>query len=423
MRSLPFGLRQATLGPRHQHNGVCVGPGHAQAGRRIRVQQQAGAVGRQFGDGCRETQRRIDLGHKGPAALLGSAGGDPEPVFTPSRCPLSGDSHDAAFAAQREDGRNAQFGGFLNHEIHFLSAANALHKNDPQRGLSVSRSGFAHTDVQAPCCGTVNTRGVVMAIVMKKDHDIARLQTQYAAEMVRRATGNENRLSGTQRLRMINAGNWHVGIIHQPEQSWAACPSDAQGPVLVSIATMTGIDPKSGIVKAARHLQSPNCDERPAGCQPELIVVHSISLPPGDFGGPWIDRFFTNCLDHNAHPYFQEISSLKVSAHLLIRRDGEVVQYVPLCMRAWHAGESCFDGRDCCNDFSIGIELEGMDELPYEDIQYIRLAELISQLRQTYASLRDAPVVGHSDIAPPRKTHPGPAFDWARLDSLLNAAA
>lgn len=184
---------------------------------------------------------------------------------------------------------------------------------------------------------------------------------------------------------------------------------------------MTTIDATSGLVSGARILPSPNCDARPSGCQPELIVVHSISLPPGDFGGPWIDRFFTNRLDPGAHPYFQEISALQVSAHLLIRRDGEVVQYVPLTMRAWHAGESCHDGRSCCNDFSVGIELEGLDDLPYEDVQYERLAELVQVLRTSFASLRDAPVVGHSDIAPERKTDPGPAFDWARLQDLLNA--
>lgn len=193
--------------------------------------------------------------------------------------------------------------------------------------------------------------------------------------------------------------------------------------MLVSVATMASIDPTSGIVRSARLLRSPNCDTRPAGCQPELIVVHGISLPPGEFGGPWIDRFFTNQLDSGAHPYFEEISGLEVSSHLLIRRDGEVVQYVPLTMRAWHAGESCFDGRDCCNDFSIGIELEGLDDLPYEDVQYARLAELVRELRRSFPSLRDAPVVGHSDIAPARKTDPGPAFDWARLDELLSAVA
>jgi AmpD protein len=192
---------------------------------------------------------------------------------------------------------------------------------------------------------------------------------------------------------------------------------------MVGSTKMFAIDPISGLVSGARQLSSPNCDDRPTGSQPELIVVHCISLPPGEFGGPWIDRFFTNRLDPNAHPYFQEIAELRVSAHLLIRRDGELVQYVPLTRRAWHAGPSCFDGRECCNDFSVGIELEGEDDVPYAAIQYERLAELVRKLRQTFRALREAPIVGHSDIAPERKTDPGPAFDWNRLESLLSVVA
>jgi AmpD protein len=186
---------------------------------------------------------------------------------------------------------------------------------------------------------------------------------------------------------------------------------------------MIGIDAKSGLVAGARYLASPNCDDRPPGSEPELIVVHGISLPPGEFGGPWIDNFFTNRLDPEVHPYFREIVAMRVSSHLLIRRDGEIVQYVPITRRAWHAGESCHDGRDCCNDFSVGIELEGEDEVAYERVQYDRLAELVQGLRQAYPGLRDAPVVGHADIAPARKTDPGPAFDWGRLQQLLSAQA
>ena len=186
---------------------------------------------------------------------------------------------------------------------------------------------------------------------------------------------------------------------------------------------MIEISATSGLVTGARLLPSPNCDARPAGCEPELIVVHCISLPPGEFGGPWIDRFFSNRLDAQAHPYFREIEHLRVSSHLLIRRDGEIVQYVPFSQRAWHAGESCYEGREKCNDFSIGIELEGLDEVPYEDVQYQRLADVINSLRQTFPRLRDVPVVGHSDIAPERKTDPGPAFDWSRLQQLLTAEA
>ena len=149
-------------------------------------------------------------------------------------------------------------------------------------------------------------------------------------------------------------------------------------------------------------------------------MIHGISLPPGEFGGPWIDELFRNSLDPAAHPYFATVCRLRVSSHLLIRRDGELVQYVPLTERAWHAGESSYAGRRHCNDFSIGIELEGSDELPYDPRQYRALASLVRLLRTALPSLRRAPVVGHSDIAPGRKTDPGPAFDWNRLQALLD---
>src|SRR5262245_4540721 len=137
------------------------------------------------------------------------------------------------------------------------------------------------------------------------------------------------------------------------------------------------IDRKSGIVVGARQVPSPNCDDRPAGVEPELIVLHGISLPPGRFGGDAIDRLFTNALPAAEHPYFREIAGLRVSSHLLIRRDGELVQYVPLHRRAWHAGESCYCGRNACNDFSLGIELEGADDTPYADAQYECLAKVV----------------------------------------------
>lgn len=181
----------------------------------------------------------------------------------------------------------------------------------------------------------------------------------------------------------------------------------------------TGIDPVSGLLANARQVPSPNRDERPAGLPPELIVVHGISLPPGEFGGPWIDRLFTNTLPRDAHPYFAEIADMKVSTHLLIGRDGEIVQYVPFHLRAWHAGPSSYCGRDRCNDFSIGIELEGTDGGAYESAQYRVLSESILALCDAYPSLSIDRVVGHSDIAPGRKTDPGPSFDWPRLRTLL----
>ena len=169
----------------------------------------------------------------------------------------------------------------------------------------------------------------------------------------------------------------------------------------------------------ARRALSPNCDDRPEDCDISLIIVHGISLPPGEYGGNWIDDFFSNRLDTGAHPYFAEIDHLRVSSHVLIRRDGELVQYVPFTRRAWHAGKSCYRARHACNDFAIGIELEGQDDEPYEDVQYRQLAELIQLLRKRFPAIRETDVVGHSDVAPGRKTDPGPAFDWDRLRGLL----
>jgi AmpD protein len=179
------------------------------------------------------------------------------------------------------------------------------------------------------------------------------------------------------------------------------------------------VDRARGVVEGARQVASPNCDDRPAGAAVELIVLHGISLPPGEFGGAAIDALFTNRLDPDAHPYFREIAGRRVSAHLLIRRDGEAVQYVPLHRRAWHAGDSCYRGRRACNDFSIGIELEGTDETPYADRQYARLGALVHALLAAYPTLHRRRIVGHCDIAPGRKTDPGPAFDWQRLYRLL----
>ncbi len=182
------------------------------------------------------------------------------------------------------------------------------------------------------------------------------------------------------------------------------------------------IDPANGLLVGARQLPSPNCDDRPPGMQPELIVVHNISLPPGEFGGPYIDALFTNQLAADGHPFFAEIAGLRVSAHLLIRRDGEVVQYVPFHRRAWHAGKSCYAGRERCNDFSIGIEVEGTDDLPYTSTQYAVLARVVADLLMAYPTLDRDRIMGHVDIAPGRKTDPGPAFDWSRLHDELDRA-
>ena len=173
-----------------------------------------------------------------------------------------------------------------------------------------------------------------------------------------------------------------------------------------------------GLVEGVRYVASPNCDERPAGCPVELIVVHAISLPPGEFGGDGIIDLFTNRLDPSAHPYYAAVAGLQVSAHFLIRRDGDLIQFVPSGRRAWHAGESSWRGRTRCNDFSIGIELEGTDDAPFEDAQYGALAALTRAIDSRYPI---ADIAGHSDIAPGRKTDPGPYFDWERFRALAKA--
>lgn len=184
--------------------------------------------------------------------------------------------------------------------------------------------------------------------------------------------------------------------------------------------TGLSIEAASGWLLGAHLVESPNCDDRPPGHVPELIVIHGISLPPGEFGGPWIDALFTNQLPVGQHPYFETLAGLRVSAHALVRRDGTVVQYVPFDRRAWHAGTSQWRGRERCNDFSIGIELEGTDAGAYERVQYAALARIIALLCRAYPSLSPERVVGHSDLAPGRKTDPGIAFDWPLLRTLVH---
>lgn len=174
-------------------------------------------------------------------------------------------------------------------------------------------------------------------------------------------------------------------------------------------------DIASGLLDVARQCPSPNHDDRPGGCVPDLIVLHNITLPPYEFGGQWIDHLFTNQLDPAAHPFFAEICHLRVASHLLIRRDGEIVQYVPFHKRAFHAGVSNYHGRERCNDFSIGIELEGTDFVPFTEQQYLQLEALLPELVKTYPTLSLQHITGHEHIAPGRKTDPGPFFDWGRL--------
>jgi N-acetyl-anhydromuramoyl-L-alanine amidase len=178
------------------------------------------------------------------------------------------------------------------------------------------------------------------------------------------------------------------------------------------------INIKNGLLNIAKQQPSPNYNSRPCG-EISLLVIHNISLPPGNFDGDWISDLFTNCLDKNADPYFQTIYQLQVSSHLLIRRNGDVIQYVPFDQRAWHAGQSEFQNCQNCNDFSIGIELEGTDQIPYKSKQYEILAQISQQLMQEYPKITKDRITGHENIAPGRKTDPGPAFQWDHYFSLL----
>ena len=181
---------------------------------------------------------------------------------------------------------------------------------------------------------------------------------------------------------------------------------------------MIDIDTEGWLIGAER-IDSPNFDARPRDARIKLIVVHGISLPPGEYGGPYIRDFFCNRLDPAAHDYFPGICEMRVSAHGLIERGGQIVQFVCFDDRAWHAGRSSWRGENACNDFSVGIELEGCDDEPYTEAQYRSLADLVSALRARYPAIEREAITGHSDIAPGRKTDPGPAFDWSRLMRLL----
>lgn len=176
-----------------------------------------------------------------------------------------------------------------------------------------------------------------------------------------------------------------------------------------------------GWLADAKRVPSPNYNARPSDSAIDLLVIHNISLPPGQFGGPWIDALFQNRLDPSAHPFFARVAALRVSSHLLIRRHGDIVQYVPFQARAWHAGASVFNGRENCNDFSIGIELEGCDNSPFEEAQYHCLARVTQTIRTAYPGITADRIAGHSEIAPGRKTDPGSHFDWQRFLASLEA--
>jgi AmpD protein len=184
---------------------------------------------------------------------------------------------------------------------------------------------------------------------------------------------------------------------------------------------MLKVDLATGLIQPAVYLPSSHCDARPLETIVDMIVIHGISLPPGQFNTGAIEKFFGGKLDKLAHPYFENIADMQVSAHLLVSRQGVITQFVPFQQRAWHAGQSWFQGRGGCNDFSIGIELEGTDDTPYEQVQYQQLVNIIEVLQEAYPAITRERIVGHSDIAPGRKTDPGPFFDWTHLDYLLTA--
>lgn len=180
------------------------------------------------------------------------------------------------------------------------------------------------------------------------------------------------------------------------------------------------VDSLTGLLEGVRYVASPHCDDRPTDATVDLLVIHGISLPPNQFGGPFIEALFMGTLDPHAHPYFQQLAGVRVSAHALIRRDGSIIQFVPFTQRAWHAGQSNFCGRSRCNDFSIGIELEGADHIPYTPEQYASLAEVTQAILAAFPNIGWNTIAGHSDIAPERKNDPGPTFDWVRYRKALS---
>jgi AmpD protein len=198
---------------------------------------------------------------------------------------------------------------------------------------------------------------------------------------------------------------WHDVARHTPQCAM-------QNP---NTSSSLRIDPTTGLALGARQVLSPHFDARPNGVTLDLIVIHCISLPPYEFGGRWVDRLFTGNLPRDEHPYFAGIANLRVSSHLLIPRDGSLVQYVPFQLRAWHAGQSAWRGRSACNDFSVGIELEGTETTPYDEPQYRTLDAVIGALTVAYPTLSRERMAAHSDIAPGRKQDPGPHFDWSRI--------
>lgn len=346
------------------------------------------------------------------AALLACSGRDAAPVRDPLRLAVRLQAHDAEFGPCREDCAGAQLGCLLHDEVHCLRLDEGLQQINLQLRLGKRVQRPAKCDCGATPAQRFDGREAFTPSGVKDDNFVALATAKHATQIMclflveAEALPVERRIDEYSLWRFSGSG--HGEEIEMMDYS-------------SSLKDELTIDPSTGWLNAIERVPSPNSDDRPVGCEPSLIVVHGISLPPGEFGGPWIDRLFTNSLPPDEHDYFTEVAHLRVSAHVLIRRDGVLRQYVPFRARAWHCGESSHCGRTACNDFSIGIELEGTDDIAYTDAQYERLSTLVVSLRRTYASLRDADIVGHEHIAPGRKTDPGPAFDWARLRAALGA--
>lgn len=404
-----FDIGQAALGADQQ--------GHVTRRRWRRAETVVGAwiqqqpdIGRRRLERVLQRRRRGNVRDPNAPTLLAGADRDLLPVYDLPARPCGVEPHDASFAFVWANRRDAQFCGFLNQQVHALFAADSLKQRHAQcRFGSGVAAGF---DCQRYSLARdrFDPRVELEALAVEHDDRITLSQPQNLADV-------RDRVAGELDLRVRPQP-------HVAEYSWCHRGIIELRAAMTYFGYRSGVfrvNAESGLVDGVRHVSSPNFDDRPPDCQPELIIVHGISLPPGEFGGPWIDKLFTNSLDPGAHPYFGEIADARVSTHLLIERSGDVVQYVPVNKRAWHAGESCFCERERCNDFSIGIELEGTDTLAYADAQYESLCNVVHALRTAFASLADAPIVGHSDVAPGRKTDPGPAFDWDRFRRQLTA--
>ena len=333
-------------------------------------------------------------------------------MLEPAQLALLVEPNDAELGTDRKHCRDAELGGLLYDQIHGVGLYERLQQHDARGRFRHGLDGLAEAKPWVAPGQGLDARNALLALPVEDDELLALAAAQHAAEVMS-PIGIDAEGRRAERRIDEEARGRNSRSVHSEGSRAMDYSSIPEGTLI--------IDPTSGWLSEAAQIPSPNCDERPAGCEPSLIVIHGISLPPGEFGGPWIDALFTNSLPVERHAYFAEIGHLRVSSHALIRRDGEVRQYVPFTARAWHAGQSSHCGRTACNDFSVGIELEGTDEMPYTDSQYERLVRLVAALRRTYASLRDADIVGHEHIAPGRKTDPGPAFDWKRFFGALEA--